>query len=74
MDSGNDLYFTHHAGTPFTQPREEIEIHSRGGKLECDAEVVLAFHREVKPQDQVIPKTNLLHPLEDASPATRSIK
>ena len=64
MDSGNDVYFTHHAGTPFTQP----------GKFEINAEVVLAFHRRVKPQDQVIPKTNLLHPLEDASPATRSIK
>ena len=29
--------------TPFTQIREEIEIHRRGGKFEIDAEVVLPF-------------------------------
>ena len=61
MDSGHDVYFTHHAGccAIHTKTAEEIEIHRRSGKFETDAEVVLPSHRQVKPQDQVITKTNL---------------
>ena len=49
--SGEDVYFTHDAGchAMHTKTREEIKIHHRGGKFEIDAEVVLPFHRHVKP-------------------------
>ena len=51
MDCGHDVYFTHDAGcySIHAQTREEIGIHRRGGKFEIDAEVVLSFHRQVKP-------------------------
>ena len=51
MDSGHDVYFTQDAGcfAIHTQTREEIEVPRRGGKFEIDAEVVLPFHRLVKP-------------------------